>query len=239
MQQQMMMQAQQQKQGQFQREGSEMEGNRRPGSPKGENAPSPSKRPRLEGAPFNNGQQQPNMMPNGRGQPQGMPDQQQVGGPVNNVQQATQILVANGLDPGNLTPQQMQTLQNAAMQSGQPGKAQSLQAYTSNLVQHQANQMPNKGMQMPNGPQNQGSPMMSQGQDGSAIGAYYNPDGSMGTLQRPGGVPGQPGNGNHALQDYQMQLMLLEQQNKKRLMMARQEQDNLVSPQGYNSVAHF
>ena len=30
---------------------------------------------------------------------------------------------------------------------------------------------------------------------------------------------------NHALQDYQMQLMLLEQQNKKRLMMARQEQD--------------
>jgi hypothetical protein len=33
--------------------------------------------------------------------------------------------------------------------------------------------------------------------------------------------------GNHALQDYQMQLMLLEQQNKKRLMMARQEQDNI------------
>lgn len=30
--------------------------------------------------------------------------------------------------------------------------------------------------------------------------------------------------GNHALQDYQMQLMMLEQQNKKRLMMARQEQ---------------
>lgn len=34
-------------------------------------------------------------------------------------------------------------------------------------------------------------------------------------------------NGNHALQDYQMQLMLLEQQNKKRLLMARQEQDNV------------
>ena len=33
--------------------------------------------------------------------------------------------------------------------------------------------------------------------------------------------------GNHALQDYQMQLMLLEQQNKKRLMMARQEQDSM------------
>jgi hypothetical protein len=35
---------------------------------------------------------------------------------------------------------------------------------------------------------------------------------------------------NHALQDYQMQLMLLEQQNKKRLLMARQEQDT-VDPQ--------
>lgn len=31
--------------------------------------------------------------------------------------------------------------------------------------------------------------------------------------------------GNHDLQDYQMQLMLLEKQNKKRLLMARQEQD--------------
>ena len=34
-----------------------------------------------------------------------------------------------------------------------------------------------------------------------------------------------PLDGNHALQDYQMQLILLEQQNKKRLLMARQEQD--------------
>jgi hypothetical protein len=33
--------------------------------------------------------------------------------------------------------------------------------------------------------------------------------------------------GNHALQDYQMQLMLIEQQNKKRLLLARQEQDNI------------
>ncbi|KAK5675970.1 hypothetical protein LTS10_011259 [Elasticomyces elasticus] len=33
--------------------------------------------------------------------------------------------------------------------------------------------------------------------------------------------------GGHALQDYQMQLMLLEQQNKKRLLMARQEQDDV------------
>ena len=36
--------------------------------------------------------------------------------------------------------------------------------------------------------------------------------------------------GNHALQDYQMQMMLLEQQNKKRLLMARQERE-AVSPE--------
>jgi len=35
----------------------------------------------------------------------------------------------------------------------------------------------------------------------------------------------QVSSGNHALQDYQTQLMLLEQQNKKRLMMAREELD--------------
>jgi hypothetical protein len=43
------------------------------------------------------------------------------------------------------------------------------------------------------------------------------------------GVPAGGQGGSHALQDYQMQLMLLEQQNKKRLLMARQEQDNLTS----------
>jgi hypothetical protein len=37
---------------------------------------------------------------------------------------------------------------------------------------------------------------------------------------------------NHALQDYQMQLMLLEQQNKNRLLMARQEQDNMTTARG-------
>jgi chromosome segregation ATPase len=39
------------------------------------------------------------------------------------------------------------------------------------------------------------------------------------------------GGGNHALQDYQMQLMLLEQQNKKRLLMAKialEEQDTAL-----------
>lgn len=46
-------------------------------------------------------------------------------------------------------------------------------------------------------------------------------------MQTPGGQ-----HGNHALQDYQMQLMLLEQQNKRRLMMARQEQDSMSRADG-------
>ncbi len=50
--------------------------------------------------------------------------------------------------------------------------------------------------------------------------------------QQMQGAPGGGQSGNHALQDYQMQLMLLEQQNKKRLMMARQEQDNAVNRDG-------
>ena len=36
-------------------------------------------------------------------------------------------------------------------------------------------------------------------------------------------------NGTHALQDYQMQLMLLEQQNKKRQLMARKEQEEVAA----------
>ncbi|KAM3089215.1 hypothetical protein ACMFMG_000820 [Clarireedia jacksonii] len=42
--------------------------------------------------------------------------------------------------------------------------------------------------------------------------------------------------GNHALQDYQMQLMLLEQQNKRRLMITRQEQDLMMEFAGKTPV---
>lgn len=37
----------------------------------------------------------------------------------------------------------------------------------------------------------------------------------------------------HALQDYQMQVMLLERQNKKPLLMARKEQDTISGAGGY------
>ena len=79
---------------------------------------------------------------------------------------------------------------------------------------------------------NQGSPIMQPMPDGA-----FMPDNmhmsqmyQQRVLNGAGG-PGMPAgqqSGNHALQDYQMQLMLLEQQNKKRLMMARQEQDSMA-----------
>jgi hypothetical protein len=81
---------------------------------------------------------------------------------------------------------------------------------------------------------NTGSPMMGN------IDPQFNVNG-MGGMEgiNYARMPGQAGmqgpqaqSGNHALQDYQMQLMLLEQQNKKRLMMARQEQDNITRGDG-------
>lgn len=79
---------------------------------------------------------------------------------------------------------------------------------------------------------NAGSPMMpgmNPGQFGDNMAMEMFNTGRMAQPMQ-GGPAAQ--SGNHALQDYQMQLMLLEQQNKKRLMMARQEQDNAVNRDG-------
>ena len=186
----------------------------RPASPGNDNAPSPSKRPRLDGTPF---QPNPGMMQNGR-PAQGMPGQQQVGsGPGFE----RTLLPQHGINPTPLNPDQFQAFasQNPHLQ------AKHIAMYSANLQQHHGNQMPNKPMPNAGGPQGQGSPMVPQGPDGATLGQFYNPgDLAPGTTMRPG--PGAQATGsNHALQDYQMQLMLLEQQNKKRLMMARQEQD--------------
>lgn len=72
-------------------------------------------------------------------------------------------------------------------------------------------------------PQNMQGQMMQQ----PSVEEFY---GSNANSAMRGQMPqnGQPQvQGNHALHDYQMQLMLLEQQNKKRLLMARQEQDQV------------
>ena len=86
---------------QMQREHSDMDINgHRPQSPSStENAPSPSKRPRLEGAQMN-GQQ---LAPNGRGPGQNIPGQQ-------NPQA---LLMRGGMDPRTMNPAQFQAFQQA------------------------------------------------------------------------------------------------------------------------------
>ncbi|KAF1955379.1 hypothetical protein CC80DRAFT_93127 [Byssothecium circinans] len=157
---------------QMQREGSQIDG--RPQSPgSNENAPSPNKRPRVDGGNMN--------QPNGPGQFNEF---------AQNVQQKSIEVYAH-----SLVEQQRVALNNHAISQGM-----------------------NAG--------HQGSPMpQAAGLDGSA-------DMYAGNQPRTGLSNGQPGppQGNHALQDYQMQLMLLEQQNKKRLLMARQEQDSMTGP---------
>ncbi|KAI0596147.1 hypothetical protein F4775DRAFT_594579 [Biscogniauxia sp. FL1348] len=223
------MQMLQAKQNHMQRDGSNMDGNQnRPASPGStENAPSPSKRPRLDGSgPFN--PQQPNMM-NGQRPQHGMPGQQV--GNTRNAAITQHMLSTNGIDPANLSPQQFQNF------SAQPPQAQakSIQTYSQTLQQHHGQQMPNKQVPNPAGPQGQGSPMIPQGPND--IGAFYNANDMGGPAgMRPGPGAAQGGGSNHALQDYQMQLMLLEQQNKKRLMMARQEQDSMTGMRADGAV---
>lgn len=197
-----------------------MNGEQRPQSPSSaENAPSPSKRPRLENGPF---QGQP-VGPAGRGQPQGMPGQPMMTGPQAEIAaQAHHMILQNGINPNQFSPQTLNTLQ----QQHPDMQQKALQVFSENGGQPRGGMnnggLP-KGMPNPGGVPNQGSPMMPQGSDGQAminIGAYY--EGNSGPPVRMNG-PGQTG--GNALQDYQLQLMLLEQQNKKRLLLARAEQD--------------
>lgn len=201
---------------QMQRDQSDMDMNgNRPQSPAStDNAPSPSKRPRLE-----NGQQ---LAPNGRGQGQNMQGQ------------PTPLMMQNGVHRG-MNPAQFQQFQQ-----GQAAQQKSMQVYSQNLAFHHSRSasnsqgIPNGGMMNPGVIPNQTDVVPMP--DGSAMypagPEFYGSNGPMGQV-RPGmQTPGGGQHGNHALQDYQMQLMLLEQQNKRRLMMARAEQDSMARADG-------
>lgn len=123
-------------------------------------------------------------------------------------------------------------------------QVQSMEGYSHSIQQQMQTAMNNhmnksnnmKGMNPNLGPGGaQGSPMAQPGMDGATGEFYASVNGARMPMPQNAAAAaaaanGQPGstNGNHALQDYQMQLMLLEQQNKKRLLMARQEQDTHV-----------
>ena len=204
----------QQQQG-MRREPSGMDMNgQRPRTPSGgDHAPSP-KRARMEGAGFNAQQ----MMQNGR-PPQGMP-QQMMADPAS---QAHQLLMSSGINPANLSDTQFTSFQqqNPAVQ------AKSIQVYAQNMAKNQR-----EGMSKAGGMSDGGSPVMADAMNMTPGPEFYT--GANGQMLRAGAMGPNPGangaGGNHALQDYQMQLMLLEQQNKKRLLMARQEQEGPGQP---------
>ena len=196
----------------------EMNG-QRPRTPSAsDHAPSPSKRQRMDGVPF--GAQQ--MMLNGRGPP-GMPGQMMGGAAAVN---ANQLLEQNGINPGNLSDSQFASFQ----QQNPHVQQKSIQVYAQNLAKNQRQQSMSHAA---GSTEDHGSPFLQPGMD-MGVGEFYN-GGNPAAMQMRGVAPGPNvpnggAGGNHALQDYQMQLMLLEQQNKKRLLMARQEQDSSGRP---------
>jgi hypothetical protein len=207
----MQMKNQQMLSAQMQRDGSGMDMNgQRPQSPgSSENAPSPNKRPRVEGNQFNSPQM-------GAARSHGMP-QPPMG--ATSTGQANQILLAGQMNAGNLPGNQF----NEFAPQAQNVQQKSIEVYAQSLAHQQRIALNNHAIAQGMNSGVQGSPMhQQQGLDGQG-------DMFAGNQPRPvmPAAPGQP-QGNHALQDYQMQLMLLEQQNKKRLLMARQEQDNMT-----------
>ncbi|KAF2677587.1 hypothetical protein K458DRAFT_395859 [Lentithecium fluviatile CBS 122367] len=162
---------------QMQRDGSQMEMNGQRSQSPGSNdngAPSPNKRPRVEG----------------------------------------------GMNAGNMPGAQFNEFNANAPNVQQ----KQIEVYAQSLVQQQRMALNNHAIAQGMNTGVQGSPMAQQGMEGQHEMFTGNPARGI-----PAGAPGAP-QGNHALQDYQMQLMLLEQQNKKRLLMARQEQDNITAP---------
>lgn len=116
-------------------------------------------------------------------------------------------------------------------QQGPNAQQKQIEVYAQSLAQQQRMALNNHAGAQGMNNVAQGSPMNQQGLPGEQ-------DLFVGNQPRqglPAGAPGPP-QGNHALQDYQMQLMLLEQQNKKRLLMARQEQDSIAGPHGQGAV---
>lgn len=113
---------------------------------------------------------------------------------------------------------------------------QQIQSYANSMRQHAQNAMDpeaQKALQQQVNGMGQSSPGMDANSD------FMNANGNG---MRPGGqANGANASGSHALQDYQMQLMLLEQQNKKRLLMAREAQDGVstvpINGQGGNFAA--
>ncbi|KAF2127924.1 hypothetical protein P153DRAFT_376854 [Dothidotthia symphoricarpi CBS 119687] len=132
--------------------------------------------------------------------------------------------VEGGMIAGNMPGGQF----NEFAQQAQHAQQKNIEVYAQSLANQHRVALNNTASPQAMNSGAQGSPMNQQGLDGQHDMFAGNP--SRPGPGMPANAPGAPPQGNHALQDYQMQLMLLEQQNKKRLLMARQEQDNMSGP---------
>ncbi|BFZ60672.1 Transcriptional activator flo8 [Saitoella coloradoensis] len=223
--QQVQAQQQQQQQGQFSEEAQEG----RMGSPAGAQATSPTKRQRLSPE----GQQV--QLPTQPGQPQqpmqGMPQNpQQVAQARQQAMQQQQMMLNVGMNSAALTPQQLMAFQqqtnNPLLQKQNP--QMNIASYTQSLMSQQQRALnAAKGGPMP-GQMNQmgGNGMPSQDPSGQLNLEGMQPHVQQQFMRQLAHQQNQAGaNGNMALAEYQSQLMVLEKQNKERLLAARQEQD--------------
>jgi hypothetical protein len=111
-------------------------------------------------------------------------------------------------------------VRNGKINANAPPAAQksSIATYAKNLQESHSNQifnnqMPNTNRQVPE------IPMMAQDLDDTALKDFYNPR----DINNGGGT--QQERTNHALEDFHRQQLLMEQYERKRLMILRQEQD--------------
>jgi hypothetical protein len=176
---------------------------------------------------------------------------------VSTPQGAVAFLRSNGINvPLNSTGQDIMAMARQIINSGNtfsnqgPSKAQ-LQTYKQNLANQQSQQGLGRNMSSAASPAAQQASMHfpSQGIPGQQFRAN---DPSKGDATRPptqqeldlmatkasqlGGALQHPQSGNHSLADYQNQLMVLEQQNKKRLQHARGENGNRPDEPGNGSL---
>lgn len=164
------------------------------------------------------GQQQPQPQPNQTGQhpPMAAGQAQFQPQPQNRIQQHAQNQMNNLRHQAAVAAQQQ-------FQPGEAGSPAAMNRMGQGTPQTHHGQQPMNGML----PYQQPMPQPMPGQNSKANGAHHN--GAPGPVMPNGNVPGEIPNGANngpnrnidALQDYQMQLMLLEKQNKKRLDIAR------------------
>jgi len=233
----------------MERMGSGMDGSDRPHTPGGssDHAPSPSKRQRLDGpgSQFSGGQMRGPGMQAGQGGPMMSMNMNGQAGMMPPTMVGESFLVQSGVPTANVPPAAL----NALGVSNAHARQKAVEMYKNNMAAVHRSGMQGGGggggQQQPGaaipGQPGQGSPMLGLnvnangvGADGMLAGGGGGPPGGHDYYANPqvmrGAGAGQPGPNGHALQDYQMQLMLLEQQNRKRLLMAKAEQEGPGGP---------